>query len=69
MIDDQVIFDETGCSRVDIPTELLESGALPGLIIAASGDEYLCEADQSYLDEDAHPTGNPLDYVLVTVVQ
>lgn len=69
MIDDQVIFDETGCSRADIPTETLVSGSLPGLILTRRGDEYLCEAEQSYLDEDAHPTGRPEDYVLVTIPQ
>lgn len=69
MIDDQVIFDETGCRREAIPTETLVSGSLPGLILTRSGDEYLCEAEQSYLAEDAHPTGRPEDYVLVTVPQ
>lgn len=68
MIDDQVVFDETGCRREAIPTETLVSGSLPGLILARNGDEYLCEAEQSYLDED-HPTGRPEDYVLVTVQQ
>ena len=69
MIDDQVIFDLTGCSRETIPTETLTGGALPGNILARHGEEFLCEADQSYLAEDSHPTGNPEDYVLVIVPQ
>lgn len=69
MINNQVILDETGCSRETIPTETLVGGSLPGLILTRSGDEFLCEAEQSYLDEDAHPTGRPEDYVLVTVSQ
>ena len=69
MINDQVIFDETGCSRESLPTETLLGGSLPGLILTSAGDEFLCEAEQSYLDEDSHPTGRPEDYVLVTVPQ
>ena len=71
MIDDQVILLETGCSRDAIRTETLTGGALPGLILIRSGDEYLCEEASQYLDNspDCHPTGSPEDYVLVTVPQ
>ena len=67
MIDDQVIFEMTGCKRADIPTEKLVGGAKPGLTLTSRGNELLCEAEQSYLDGNAHPTGQPEDYVLVTI--
>ena len=63
------IKQASGLSRGDIPREFLVGGALPGLILTSDQNgEYLCEAEQSYLDVDTHPTHRPEDYVLVKVV-
>ena len=69
MISNTKIKEISGCTREVLPVEIVVEGALPGLILTSWLNEYLCEAEQSYLDEDAHPTGNPEDYVLVQIVQ
>lgn len=70
MIDDQVILNLTGCNREAIPSQLWDGGPWrAGNILSRHGEEFLCEAEQSYLAEDSHPTGNPEDYVLVVVPQ
>ena len=68
MINNQVIEELTGCHRLEIRHELLKSGSLPGKIILNVGTEYLCVEEHSY-HEDSTPTGNPLDYILVSVAQ
>ena len=68
MINNQVIEELTGCHRLEIRHELLKSGSMPGKIITRKGDEYLCVADQAY-HEGIIPTGQPQDYVLVSLAQ
>lgn len=68
MIKDQVITNLTGCRREDLRKETLTEGAMPGKILARSGNEYLCVEEQSYHD-GLVATGNREDYVLVVIPQ
>jgi hypothetical protein len=66
LIDPQIISELTGCERLHLPREVLDGGALPGQVLARTSDEWLCLAEQSYVDPNI-PTGRAEDYVLVTL--
>ena len=67
MIDDQSIMELTGCQRSEIAARVQREGSL-GSILTSSGNEYLCVADQAYI-EPTVPTGDARDYELVTIPQ
>lgn len=66
MINDKVIEELTGCRRVELRVERLKDGSYPGKILTRSGNEVLCEEEQSYIN--GAKTGNNLDYVLVLLL-
>ena len=63
MISDRVIFRFTGCAREAISKETFIGASLPLEFLVRWGNEFLCE-----LEDNTGPTGNPEDYVLVTLV-